>query len=190
MRSLSGPTVAALNSSSVGIVQFIHMAFSPTPIALNTSTWDLTFGGVVYKGAYGLGAISAITDKAGSVEGLNFDLFADASHVALALDEANIIQGVVCTIRTAIIETTNFTVLDAPVEWLGKLDTMSIGEDGKTATISVTAESKAVDLMSGNSFLYTPEDQAVINSVDKSFAFVVDQVDKPIVWPTKAFFYK
>ena len=190
MKSLSGVTLTALNSGSIAIVQLLHLNFSTGVVALNTSTWNFDYGGVTYLGASGLGAISNITDTPGEVEGLTFELFADTSHIAQALDESNVVQGTICTVRTAIIETTNYTILDAPVEWVGKLDTMSITEDGDKAIISVSAESKAVDLMSGNSWLYTTEDQLRINPYDTSFAYVVDQVDKPIIWPAKAYFYK
>ncbi len=190
MRSLTTAANTALASNSVAIVQLIYMAFSTTPIAINTSTWALTWDGITYSPAAGLGSISAIEDKPGEVTGINFDLFGDTAHIALALDEANIVQGTECTIRTAIIETTNYTVVDAPTEWTGRLDTMSVVEDGNSATISVTAESRAVDLMNGNAFYYSQQDQLTIDTNDLSFSYVVDQVDKPIVWPTKAFFYK
>lgn len=189
MKTLSAPTLAALSSGSVAIVQLVHLGFA-TPIALNTSTWDLTFGGTVYKGAYGLGSISGVTDKPGEVQGLTLELFGDAAIVSLALDDSDVVQGTVCTIRTAIIETANYTILDAPVEWAGTLDTMVISEDGETAVIRVSAESKAVDLLRGSPMFYSDADQRTVNASDGSFRYVVDQIDRLIVWPTRAFFYK
>lgn len=189
MKALSDPTLAALASGSVAIVQLVHLGFA-TPIALNTSTWDLTFGGVVYKGAYGLGSISGVTDKPGEVQGITLELFGDASIVSLALDDSDVVQGTVCTIRTAIIETANYTILDAPVEWVGSLDAMAISEDGQKAVIQVSAESKAVDLLRGSPMFYSDSDQRTVNANDGSFKYIIDQTDKPIVWPTRAFFFK
>lgn len=191
MRSLSGPVQTALASGSVAIVQLVHMAFAGTPVYLNTSTWDLTYGGNVYKGAYGLGTISPVVDKPGDVQGLTLGLAAgDSARIALALDDSDVVQGTPVTIRTAIIETTNYTILDAPIEWVGTLDTMTIGEDGQTANIRVSAESNAVDLLRGTPQFYSDADQTLINSSDRSFKYVIDQIDKPIVWPAKAFFYQ
>ena len=190
MKSYSSPVSIALASASLAIVQLVHLNFSTGVIALNLSTWDLVFGGVTYKGAYGLGTISAVTDKPGEIQGLTLELFGDAAHVALALDESDVVQGAVCTIRTAIVETATYTVLDAPVEWLGSLDTMAIGEDGNQATIRVTAESRAVDLLRGNPWTYSDADQRVVSSTDGAFKYVVDQVDKPVIWPAKAFYYQ
>lgn len=156
-----------------------------------TTTTALTETGETYLGAYGLGQISAIADKPGEAAGITLELHgADAARISLALDDADIVQGTPCTIRTAIIDTATYTILDAPIEWVGKLDTMAIGEDGTSATIGVTAESAAVDLLRGNAWTFTDADQRIVNAADASFSYVLDQIDKPIVWPTKAFFYK
>ena len=80
--------------------------------------------------------------------------------------------------------------LDAPLEWSGTLDTMSIGEDGTSANIAVSAESKAVDLLRGTPWFYTDEDQKLVNATDRAFKFVTDQVDKPIIWPAREYYYQ
>jgi hypothetical protein len=71
MKSLAAGTLTALAQPSVPIVQLVHMAFS-SPVALNTSTMDLVYGGVTYKGAYGLGSIGAVKDSPGEIKGLQF----------------------------------------------------------------------------------------------------------------------
>jgi hypothetical protein len=183
--------LAALGASAVAVVQLLHLNFSSGVVALNLSTWDLVFDGVTYKGAYGLGAISAVTDKPGEVQGITLELAGGpADRITLALDAADVVQGTVCTIRTAIIETTGYTVLDAPIEWLGTLDTMSIAEDGQSASIRITAESRAVALLRGTPSFYAEADQTAISATDHSMQYVVDQVDKPVIWPAKAFFYQ
>lgn len=188
MKALSAPALAALASGSIGIVQLVSMDFA-VPIYLNTSTWDLTFGGNVYKGAYGLGTVSAVQDKPGEISGISLELAAGSpAIVALALDGADEVQGTVCTIRTAIIDTATYQILDAPVEWAGTLDTMSIGEDGTTAVVSVSAESKAVDLLRGTPAMYTDEEQTLINPTDRCFKYVVDQADKPLIWPSRSYY--
>lgn len=191
MRTLSAPVIAALASGQAVLVQLVHMAFSTGAIALNTSTWDLEFGGVLYKGAYGLGSVSATVDKPGEVQGLQLDLAGgSAASVSLALDDADLVQGTVLTIRTAIIDATTYQVLDAPVDWVGRLDTMAIVEDGEQAAVRVTAESAAVDLLRGSVRNYSDGDQRAISATDRVFEYVVDQADKQIVWPAREHFLK
>lgn len=156
------------------------------PIAL---VYTPTDPGITYKGAYGLGQISAVTDKPGEVQGITVELHgADAARISLALDDADVVQGTPVTIRTAIIDTSTYQILDAPVEWTGTMDTMRIAEDGTTAAISVTCESRAVDLLRGSVWMYTNADQRLVSATDGAFKYVVDQIDKPIVWPTKEYF--
>lgn len=190
MKTLAAPVLSALASGSVAVVQLVYLGFS-TPVVLNTSTWDLVWSGVTYKGAYGLGQVSAVNDKPGEVQGITLELAGgSASVIALALDDADVVQGTPCVIRTAILETSNYTILDAPIEWTGYLDTMSIAEDGTQATIRVSAESRAVDLLRGTPWFYNDADQTAVLATDRAFKYVVDQIDKPVVWPDKAFFYK
>lgn len=193
MKTLASGVATAFASGQVAIVQLVHLAFGSGVVALNTSTWDLLYGGVTYQGAAGLGSISAVTDKPGEVQGLTLEIFGDAANIALALDASDIVQGTVCTIRTAVVDLSSesaITVLDAPVEWTGTLDTMSIAEDGQQCSIRVSAESRAVDLLRGTPWMLTNEEQHLVNATDSSFSYIVDQIDKPVVWPAKAFFYQ
>ena len=165
MKSCGASTLAALASGHVALVQLVLFAFPSGDVALNNSTWDLTYGGKTYRGAYGLGSIGTIKDAPGEIQGLRLEMDGGSSaSVALALD--------------------------APVEWAGTLDTMSLSEDGQTAVISVTAESKAVDLLRGNPSTYTDADQQALYPGDRAFEYVVAQADKPVVWPAREYFYK
>lgn len=191
MRSIASGALTAAASSGVGIASLVYMEFSTVPIALNTSNWDLVWNSVTYKGAYGLGTISEITDSSGEVSGITLDMITgDSASISLALDDADLIQGTALTIRTAIIDLDTYQILDAPIEWVGKMDTMSISEDSGQCVIRVTAESKAVDLLRGTPMLYSDSDQRTLNANDGFFKYVVDQTDKPIVWPQKAYFYQ
>lgn len=191
MRTFSGDVNTALASGSLAIVQLIGMQFtSGSSIWINLSNWDLTWLGRTYQGAAGVLSLTPIDDKPGEVQGIGIDLFGDTTHIALALDAEAEVQGSICEIRTAIIETVNYTVLDAPVEWAGILDTMSISEDGQKCVIHITAESRAVDLLRGNPWTYNDADQRVVNPTDGSFRFVQDQIDKPVVWPSREYFQR
>lgn len=186
MRALSPAAVAVLAGPDAAIVQLVNLNFSPTPIALNSSNWNLDYAGVTYQGAYGLGSVSAITDRPGEVQGISMELAGgDSARIALALDDADIIQGTPLVIRTAILSTANYQIVDAPIDFVGTLDTMGIAEDGTQCSVRVTAESRAVDLLRGVPQFYNDTDQRLINPLDGSMKHVVDQIDKPVVWPSR-----
>lgn len=187
MRSLGAPVVAVLNGQTVLMVQLVYLGFA-SPIGLNLSTYDIDFGGMTYKGAGAIGAVSEIDDSPGEIKGLSFSLAGvDPAYIALALDDAAVVQGTPCYIRTALLDAT-FQVVDAPLDWAGRLDTMSITEDGEACTISVTAESTAVDLLNGYPTTYSDADQRAVDAGDRSMEYLVGQVSQPVVWPTRQWF--
>jgi hypothetical protein len=186
VRSLSSEVVAAINAGTVSIVQLIFMDLSE-PIYLNSSSWNLEWDGQTWLGAAGVGRIDEITDGPGEVKGLSFQLSGVRSQdLALALEEP--LQGKSVVIYTAILDPNTFTVLDAFVEWSGRLDTMSTSEQGQNATITATAEHIGIDLLRPRVYRYTHQDQQRLFEGDLGLQFVVDQSDKPIVWPAASFF--
>jgi hypothetical protein len=191
VKTYSAPVLAALAAGDVVVVQLVELQFPGGTVALNTSNWNLVWGGVTYLGAYGLGSVSPIKDSPGEIQGISFTLSGgDSSSIALALDASAEVQGTPAIIRTAILDTTSFQILDAPIDWAGTLDTMSIEEDNNQATISATAESAAVDLLRGNLSTYSDADQQALFPGDVAFEYVVSQVDQPVVWPAREYFFQ
>lgn len=192
MRTFSAPVLAALASGQVVIVQLVHLDFPSGAIALNSSTWSLDWDGVTYQGAAGLGTVSAVRDAAGgSVQGLVLELAAsDAAMVSLALDDAGEVQGAPVTIRTAILDASTYQILDAPVDFVGRCDVMSISGARGSEVIRVSVESSAVDLLRGNPLTYSEADQQAMFPGDRAFEYVVDQSDKPVIWPSREFFFQ
>lgn len=188
MRALSAPAVAALSGSVLTIVQLVLLQFPGTTVALNSSNRAIDYGGLTYAGAAGLGTISEIDDSPGEIKGLQFEISGvPVANLALALADSTIVQNAPVVIRLAILNAAG-QVLDAPIDWSGRLDTMSIQEDGDTCSISATAESTAVDLLRGNSLTTSNADQQFLYPGDRAFEYIVPQSGVPIVWPTKQLF--
>ena len=191
MKTLAAPVLAAIASGAIAVAQLVRIQFPSGDVLLNSSNWDLLWSSLTYKGAYGLGNIAPITDQPGEIQGITMTVDGgDPLRIALALDGSDEVQGAVVTLRTALVETTTYTILDAPVDWVGKCDTMGINEDGAQATVSVTAESAAVDLLRGSPSTYSDADQQALFTGDVAFAFVVSQVDQPVVWPSREYFFQ
>ena len=191
MKTLAAPVLAAIAGGSVALVQLVRIQFTSGDVLLNASNWDLAWDSLTYQGAYGLGSISPVTDQPGQVQGITMSLDGgDPLRIALALDSADEVQGAVVTLRTALVETSTYTILDAPIDWLGKCDTMGISEDGQSAAVSVSAESKAVDLLRGTPSTYSDADQQAAFSGDLAFQYFVSQIDQPVVWPSREYFLK
>lgn len=190
MKTLTSSAVQALSSGTVNVVQLLLLQFTGSSIALNTSNFDFDYGGITYKGAYGMGSISEVDDSPGEIKGIQFTLNGgSADLISLALDDAKLWQGTPVTLRTAILSD-DYVILDAPTTWIGFGDTMSIAEDDSTTMIHATAESSAVDFMRSDPLVYNHADQQVLYPSDLGFNLILSQIDKQVVWPAKSFFYK
>lgn len=193
MRTLAAPVLALLAAGQVGVVQLVLIEFPSGDVALNSSNYDLVWDGVLYKGAFGLGAVSPIADSAGEVKGITLELLsADSASLSLALDAADEVQGAPATIRSALIEDTagGIVVRDAPIDFTGRCDRMTIAEDGQTCAVSVSVESAAVDMLRGNASTYSDADQRALYTGDRAFEHIVAQADKRDVWPAREYFFK
>jgi len=191
MRSLSAPALAALSATHAVVVQLVRIDFPSGTVALNSSNTDIVYGGITFKGAYGLGTVNVIDDKPGQMAGLQLELInVDSSMVALALDSADQVQGSLVTISTAILDSGTYQVVDVETDWVGYADKMIIQEDGQKATVAMSAESKAVDMLRGQTLTYSDGDQRSLYPNDSAFKFVISQSDKPVVWPNKRWYFK
>lgn len=193
MRTFAPATVTALESGTAVFVWLVLLDFGESGgvFGFNTSNWHLDVDGQTYYGAYGLGGITPTKDAPGGVQGLQLTLDGGpAERIALALDDADIVQGAPVTLRAAIFDTATYQVIEAPIEWQGYLDTMAIGDDGTSCTISCTAESRAVDLLRGCPLTYTDADQQSLYPGDRAFEYVASQIEEQVVWPSKEWFYR
>jgi hypothetical protein len=188
MKAFSADTIAALGASELWVAQMLVMQFSTGLVTINSSNRDIDYAGATYKGAAGLGTISPIDDSPGEIKGLQLEMSGvPTEYLALALADSTVVQGAILVIRLAIINAAG-VVLDAPIDWIGRLDTMSISEDGETCSIAVTAESAAVDLLRGNALTTSDADQRFLYPGDLAFQYVIAQDGVPIVWPTKQYY--
>lgn len=191
MRAVSAALVAAFAAGTAVLATFVKIEFPGGTIALNSTNWTFSHGGTDYLGAAGLGEITPIADRPGELPGVQLSMLnVDSSLIAIALDDVDEVQGSLVTISTAVIDSTTYQIVDLVTDWVGYADTMPISEDGTTATISLTAESKGVDLLRGNPLTYSDGDQKSLYPADRAFEYVVSQADRPVVWPSRTWFFK
>lgn len=182
MRTLSTPELAALQRNPVPLAVLVEMDLASGALNLNTASLDLTIGGTTYYGTRGLGKIEAVQDSPAEIRPLAFELSGvPSTSIALALTEP--VRGKAARIKLAIFDPDTYQVLGAHLRWAGLLDVMAIDDGGGTATLKVTAEHAALDLLRSTPTLYSDSEQRRLYSNDPSLQFMADQVEMRIVWP-------
>lgn len=186
MRVITTPAATALAGQVVPLALLLQLDLTST-VRLATGGLQLEWGGHTWTALGGLGNVGPAQEAAGTPAAISLQLSGvPASQVSLALSEP--VQGKACTIRVAVLDPATHAVLDAPVEWVGTLDTMTLSEDGGTAVINVTAEHAGVDLLRPVPVRYTDVDQQRLYPGDLGFQYAVDTAGKTITWPTASYF--
>lgn len=188
MRSLSGPTIAALQRVPLPMTLLVEMDLT-VPLFLNTSPLNLVISGNTYIGTKRLGKIEPLQDSPSEAKGLRFEMSGvPATHIALARTER--VQGKAVRIKTCIFDPDTYQPLDVRLRWAGMLDVFVIEDGAQSATLQVTAEHIGIDLIRPVTSLYSDSEQRRLYSGDPSLQFISDQTEMRIVWPNAAYFKK
>lgn len=156
-----------------------ELLFDSGALRLWNGYGDLTVGGETYTGGGSLINVSSVEESAEiGAKGVSMLLTGVSSSIlALALTEnyqyrvANIYVGAITT----------GTVSSYKV-FSGRMDVMTISEEGETCTIAMTAESRLIDLERPRLRRWTSEDQKGLDATDKGFEFVNSLQEKTIKW--------
>ena len=182
MRTLSAPELAALGRSPLPLAVLVEMDLASGALNLNTASIDLTLGGTVYYGTHGLGKIDPLQDSPAEIRAVKFELSGvPSANVALALAEP--VQGKDVRIKLALFDPDTYVILGTHLRWAGRLDVMAIEDGPLTATLQVSAEHAAIDLLRTMPSLYSDSEQRRLYSGDPSLQYMADQVDMRVIWP-------
>lgn len=177
MRTIPAGILAALGQDVVEPWYAVNLDFDGGPLRLWTGYGSRTIEGQTYLGVGAIMSISGLEEVADlSARQVTVDFNGiDGAIVALALLEpyqrrkARILFGVAG-------ET------DAIEIWAGQINQISTIHDGQTAQVSVSLESRLVELERAKTRLYTDESHQAHAPGDSFFGYVSGLVDREIIW--------
>jgi len=159
----------------------VKLNFDGGDLRLWTGYGDITVASETYTGGGQILGISPIEETVEiAARGVNLTLNGiDSSIVSLALTEnyqtrsAKIYLGVISS---------GAVVADPYLVFDGRMDVMTIEDSGETATISMSAESRLIDLERPRLRRYTSDDQKLDHPSDTGLDFVSGLQEKEIAW--------
>ena len=180
-RSITSNMLTQFSAKEVELFLALKLNFDSGTIALWTGYGDITFGSQSYTGAGTLLGFSVVEETAEiAARGAQVTLDGiETSIVSLALQEPY--QGRKALIYLGALSS-GAVVADPTLIFDGRMDVMTIEDSGDTCTISLTLESRLIDLERSRVRRYTTEDQKVNFSNDKGFDYVADLTDKQVNW--------
>jgi len=182
-RDLPAAINTAINSNGNALLALlVELEFSSGFLRIWSGVGTIQYQGNTYTGAGTLFGFDNIQESLSVVaNGCTIYLSGIPSDlVSACINDAE--QGKIGRIYLAVLNS-DFTMNGDPVEiFVGRLDVPTILDDGENCIISISYESRLIDLMSPREFRYTNENQKVLNPGDPSFEFVTTIQDKTITW--------
>lgn len=179
-RSIPAGLMTALTQSVIEPFYAIEMIFDTMSVRFWTGIGDRTIEGNVYTGAGGLLSISDLEEigdlsaKSASVtlSGISTDI------VALALVEPY--QRRPCRILFGVVASSDVIEM-----FSGKMNTMTIEDAPDSATVTLTIESRLIELQRAKTRRYNHESHISRYPGDTFFATVADLQDRQVTWGRK-----
>jgi len=180
-RTIPAAILTALGQTNVAPFYAVEFDFDTAPVRFWTGYGDRTIDGETYLGAGSLIGISGLEEISDlSAKSATISLSGVPSElVSLALQEPYQNRG--CRILFGVTDVSDFVEVFG-----GFMDTMNIEDSGDTSTITLTVESKLVQLERAKERRYTHESQQSRYSGDTFFSYVSDLQDKEVVWGRKS----
>lgn len=181
-RDLTANVLAQLASGTVSPVHFFEAEFVTGWLRLWTGTGPISWNGQTWTGAGNLVGVSSITETADSrAVGITISLSGlPTSLISLALSEAR--QGKIGRVYLGFIDSAGAVVADPYKSFEGRLDVPEIADEGETCTISISYESRLIDLERSRERRYTGEDQRLDYPEDRGFDNVAALQDAVVLW--------
>lgn len=181
-RLFTSDVVNALKADHLRVAFLFWADFASGALALASTPFDLSFNGIIYTGAGGLGTISRLQETSDfQVISMDFELRGIPEDI-VAMAASDQYQNRRCKLYLAMLDA-NYQVIPSPgTVFSGRMNTINTIEDPPLATVKLRAESRLSDWERARTRRYTLEDHETVAPGDKFFEFVPKMVDIPIDW--------
>jgi hypothetical protein len=182
-RNITAALEAATTSSRVAPIVLVELVFDTVTTRVWSGWGDLVWGARTFTGAGTLGSVSPVEEAAElRATGLDLTLSGIPSSVlSLALSENY--QGRVATVWLGALDTNTYALIADPYQsFQGRMDVMTVNDGGEAATITISVESRMIDLERSRERRYDDTDQKMDYPTDRFFEFVPSLQDITIAW--------
>ena len=171
VREVHSNTLTELSQATIKPILLLKMDLSPVVVFWN-GVGDFLWNGDTYKGAGGLAKITTVKEQSLlQATGTKFELTGiPAKNLNIALEASY--QNRIARLWMILVDDSLNIIGDATLLFLGRIDVMDIKDDGATASVAVTVESRLRDLERPRVRYYTEVDQKENYVGDEGLSFV------------------
>lgn len=181
-RTMDAATEAEIVTSDLAPAILFEGEFASGTLRLWTGYGTLNWNGFDWTGAgslLGIGSIEETVDV--TANGTTIALSGvPTTLVSAAINDAQ--QGLAGRLYLALLASDG-SIIGAPaLAFVGRLDVPELTDDADTCTITISYESRLIDLTKPREWRYTHESQQVLYPGDLGFEYVTTIQDKDIKW--------
>lgn len=181
-RNLTAGALAQTTADTMTPILLAELEFPSGFVRVWSGYGNLIWNGNTFIGTGLLGNISPIEETSEiRASGIKLSLSGiPSSLLAVALGEVR--QGRSVKVWIAFLDALNAIIPDPYLAFSGRMDVPEILESGETSTISLSAESRLIDLEKPRERRYTDQDQRIRYPDDRGFEFVPSIQEADIRW--------
>ncbi len=181
-RNLTTGMTTEIAKPEVAPIVFVELAFDSDTLRVWSGYGSLSWSGNTWLGSGDMGSLSAVTETEElTANGVTLSLSGIPSeNIALALTEKY--RGRPGKIWLGFLNAAMAVIANPKQVFSGRMDVMVIDEGAETSTISISLESRAIDLLRTRERRYTHEDQQIDFPGDMGLEFVSDLQNKDVRW--------
>jgi len=181
-RSATAPMLAALTAQVVRPIIFFEGQFASGWLRLWTGVGDLVWNGQTWTGAGQLLALGTLSETSEIVaSGTTVSLSGvPASIVSACITDAR--QGLPGRVWLGTLDTAGAVIASPVLVFAGRLDVPDIIDGATECTVSITYESRLIDLQTPREWRWTHESQQALYPDDMGFEFVTSIQSVEVKW--------
>lgn len=182
MRDLTGAMQTALAADKLRPVLFYEGQFASGTLRLWSGVGDFSWNGYTWAGAGQLLGMTPIAETSDvRATGITLSLSGmPATLLSVVLSNAR--HGYEGTVWLGLLDSAGAIIADPFISFKGRLDVPAIEEAGEGCTISISYESRLIDLDRARDRRYTHEDQSIDYPLDLGFEYVPSIQNAQINW--------
>lgn len=181
-RTLSSGVQSAIVAAEVQPVILFEAEFASGWLRIWSGFGDLSWSSETWTGAGTLFSVSSVEETADtSAKGITVTLSGiPADMISLVLSDIR--QGKSGKVYLGFLNSSGAIISDPVLAFEGRLDIPALQEEAESATISISYESRLIDLQRTRESRYTNEDQQRAYPGDVAFEFVPNLQEIQINW--------
>lgn len=181
-RNLTTALRDALLASKVNLILLAYFDFASGAVRVWNGQGDLSWNSQTWRGLGEFGSVSPIEEGVDlSARSVTFQLRGIPSDLLTAAMTDHY-QGREASLWLAALTDAGAIVADPFKIFSGRMDVMEVIDDGRTGAITLTGESRLIDLQRSRERRYTDEDQQFAYPGDRGCEYVAGLQNKQLPW--------